>query len=44
MKKLIKKNGAGINTVEKYGCYCSCWCIFEFTKQENVTNIYNGAR
>lgn len=44
MKRLIKKNNVRCNTVERFGCYCSCWCIFGFTKTENMTNELNAAR
>lgn len=44
MRRLVKKRKSNLNTVERYGCYCTCWCIFSFTKQENVTDVYNSAR
>lgn len=44
IKKLKKRNQLTMNTVEKYACACTCWCVFPWTKNENSIDTYNGAR
>lgn len=44
MKKLIKRSNISINSVEKFGCFCNCWCLTPFTVDENTTNTMNAAK